>query len=40
MLIANVRRHLVGNSVGTAAVTLLSNGELEDMLVGIVMNVK
>lgn len=29
MLLANVRRHLVGKSVGAAAVTLLSNGELE-----------
>lgn len=28
MLIANVRRHLSGNGVSTAAVTLLSNGEL------------
>lgn len=31
-LLANVRRHLVGKSVGAAAVTLLSNGELVVML--------
>jgi hypothetical protein len=34
MLIANVRRHLVGNSVSTAAVTLLSNGELDTLALG------
>jgi hypothetical protein len=31
-LLANVRRNLVGKCVGAATVTLLSNGELEDML--------
>lgn len=31
-LFANVMRHLVGNSVGTAAVTLLGDGELSNML--------
>jgi hypothetical protein len=37
-LIANVLRHLVGNSVSTAAVTLLSNGELPKMLVRVLTN--
>ena len=34
MLLANVRRHLVGKSVGTTAVTLLSNGELDTLALG------
>lgn len=33
VLIAGVKRHLSGKSVSTAAVTLLSNGELLDTLV-------
>lgn len=32
MLIARVRRHLSGNGVGTAAVTLLGNRKLWNLL--------
>jgi len=36
-LFTSVLRHLVGESVGTAAVTLLRDGELSRMLVSEVM---
>lgn len=32
--LTNVRRHLVGESVGTAAVTLLRDGELDTLALG------
>jgi hypothetical protein len=32
ILFTNVMKHLVGNSVGAAAVTLLRDGELDELL--------